>query len=98
MDVDSLTEVFAEKLPVTDGLYQGTVSSDEGDFIEDNARNTWVDWCGSAFWTAFGPFLSEADGQRPTVEFSDRLFSDEGLADTAVSVNVGICGSSRMWG
>ena len=32
VDVDSLTEVFAEKLPVTDGFYQGKVSSDDGGF------------------------------------------------------------------
>ena len=56
VDVDSLTEVFAEKLPVADGFYQGTVSSDERDFsdpddgfIEDNERNTWADWFGCAF-------------------------------------------------
>ena len=43
VDVDSLAEVFAEELLVTDGFYQGTVSSVEGDFsdpddgsIEDN--------------------------------------------------------------
>ena len=94
VDVDSLAEVFAEELLVTDGFYQGTVSSVEGDFsdpddvsIEDNERNTWEDWCGSAFWTAFGAFPSESDGSRPMVAFSDRLFSEEGLADTAVSVH-----------
>ena len=94
MDLDPLTGVFAEKLPVTNGFYQGTVSSDEGDFsdpddgsIEDYEKNTWADWYGSAFWTAFGAFPSEADGPRPAVMFSDRLFSEEELADTAVSVH-----------
>ena len=95
VDVDSLAEVFVEKIPVTDGFYQGTVSSGEGDIsdpddgsIEDNERNTWADWCDSAFWTAFSTFPSEADGPQPTVAFSDGLlFSEEGLADTAVSVH-----------
>ena len=49
--------------------------------------NTWADWCDSAFWTAFSTFPSEADGPQPTVAFSDGLFSEEGLADTAVSVH-----------
>ena len=34
VDVNSLAEVFAEELPVTDGFYQGTVSWDEGDFSD----------------------------------------------------------------
>ena len=90
VDVDSLAEVFAEKR----FFYQGTVSSDEGDIsdpddgsIEDNERNTWADWCDSAFWTAFSTFPSEADGPQPTVAFSDGLFSEEGLADMAASVH-----------
>ena len=56
VDVDSLTGGFAEKLPITDGLYQGTVSSDVGYFsdpydgsVEDYEKNTWADWWGSAF-------------------------------------------------
>ena len=75
-------------------FYQGTVSSDEWNIsdpddgsIEDNERNTWADWCDSVFWTAFSTFPSEADGPQPTVAFSDGLFSEEGLADTAVSVH-----------
>ena len=57
---------------------------DEGS-IEDDERNIWADWCDSAFWTAFGTFPSEADGPQPTVAFSDGLFSDEVLADSAGS-------------
>ena len=49
--------------------------------------NTWADWCDSAFEMAFGTFPSEADGTRPVVMFSDHLFTDEELADTAVSVH-----------
>ena len=50
-------------------------------------NNTWADWCGSAFETAFGAFLPEADGTQPAVMFSDRLFSEQELADTVVSVH-----------
>ena len=63
VDVDSFTEAFAEELPVTDDFYQGMVSSDEGDFsdpddgsIEDYEKNTWADWCGSAFGLHLAPF------------------------------------------
>ena len=59
---------------------------DEGS-IEDDERNTWADWCNSAFWTAFGTFPSEADGPQPTVAFSDGLFSEEVVADSAGSVH-----------
>ena len=62
------------------------INLDEGS-IEDNERNTWADWCDSAFWTSFPTFPSEADGPQPTVAFSDGLFSEEVLADTAVSVH-----------
>ena len=55
--------------------------------IEDDERKTWRDWCDSAFWTAFGTFPSAADGPQPTVAFSDRLFSEEVLTYSAVSVH-----------
>ena len=37
--------------------------------------------------TAFGAFPPEADGTRPAVMFSDRLFPEEELADLVVSVH-----------
>ena len=94
VDVDSMTGGFTEKLPDTDDFYQGIVSSDEEDFsepddgsVEDFEKNTWADWYGSVFGTAFGVFPSEADGPQPAVMFSDCLFSEEELADTVVSVH-----------
>ena len=60
--------------------------------------NTWADWCGSAFWTAFGVLPSEADGSRPMVAFSDRLFLEEELADTAVTANMLSANSYWKWG
>ena len=84
----------AEKLANTDDICHELVSSDEADFsepddgsVEDFERNTWADWCGSAFETAFGAFPPAADDTQPTVMFSNRLFSDEELADTVVSVH-----------
>ena len=54
--------------------------------VGDLEMNTWADWCGSAFETAFGAFPSEPADTRPAVMFSNHLFSDEELADTVVSV------------
>ena len=61
VDVDSVMEGFAEKLPGSGDFYQEMVSSDEEDFsesddgsVENFENNTWTDWCGSAFETAFG--------------------------------------------
>ena len=64
---DSVMGDFAEQLPGTDNIYQDLVSSDDADFSEpddgsvgDLEMNTWADWCGSAFETAFGAFPPEA--------------------------------------
>ena len=72
----------------------GTVLSEEGDIsdsddesIEDRERNSWVDWCNSAFGNGFSTFPSDADDPQPMVVFSDKLFSDEVLADTPVLVH-----------
>ena len=67
------------------GAWVPVYEPDDGS-VENFEKNTWADWCGSAFGTAFGAFPSEADGPRTAVMFSDRLFSEEELADTAVSV------------
>ena len=91
-DVDFMMGGFAEKLPGTGDIYQELVSSDDEDFSEpddgsvgDLEMNTWADWCGSAFETAFGAFPPEA-ADTPAVMFSNRLFSEEQLADAVVSV------------
>ena len=52
------------------------INLDEGS-IGDRERNTWADWCDSAFRIGFRTFLSDADDLQPTVAFSDKLFSDE---------------------
>ena len=46
-----------------------------------------MDWCDSAFRIGSSTFPSDTDDPQPTVEFSDKLFSEEVLADTPVSVH-----------
>ena len=56
------------------------------DQLENRERNTWADWCDSAFRIGFSTFLLDADDPQPTVAFRDGLFSVEVLADAPVSV------------
>ena len=85
----TLSETVAVGSPNIRGetmLNKDIINLNEG-FSDDDERNTWADWCDSAFWTAFGTFPSEADGPQPMVAFSDGLLSEEVLADTAVTVH-----------
>ena len=61
-------------------------NQDEGS-IEDGERNTWADWCDSAFGIGFSTFPSDAGDPQPTVAFSVGLFSDEVLANMPISVH-----------
>ena len=63
---------------------EGNISDSDGGSIEDRERDTWEDWCDSAFRNGFSTFPSNTDDPQPTVVFSDKLFSDEVLADTPV--------------
>ena len=77
------------------GLYDCETILDEDEDIRnlvegsigDSERNTWVDWCDSAFRIGFSTFPSDAGDPQPTVALSDELFSDEVLADTPVSAH-----------
>ena len=80
VDVDSLAEIFAEELLVTDGFYQGTVSSVAGDFsdpddgsVEDN------EYLGGLVWFCILDCIWRF-GSWPMVAFSDRLFSEGGVS------------------
>ena len=66
--------------------YQGSDirNSDDGSF-EIRERNSWVDWCNSAFRNGIGTFPSEDNDPQPMVVFNDKLFSDDVLANTSVS-------------
>ena len=77
------------------GVYDyGTILYEEGDIrnsddgsIEIRERNSWVDWCNSAFRNGISTFPSDADDPQLMVVFNDKLFSDDVLADKSVSVH-----------
>ena len=91
VDVDSLTEAFAEDVQDTDD-FQRIVSSDEEDFGDPD--NGSIDglldltpvcqtlWCNSRDVLDTGNVDS-----RPVVMFSDHLFTEEELADMFVTVH-----------
>ena len=58
-------------------------NSDNGS-IEIREKNSWVDWCNSAFRNGISTFPLEGDDP---VVFNDKLFSDDVLADMSVSVH-----------
>ena len=76
------------------GYYEyGTNLNEEGDVgslddgsIVDRERNTWLEWCDSAFRNGLGTIPLDADGPHPMVVFPDELCSDEDWADMSVSV------------
>ena len=56
--------------------------------VEDRERDTWKDWCNSAFLrNGYGAFPPDTEDPLPTVLFSDKLFSDEDIADMPVLDN-----------
>ena len=72
----------------------GTILVEEADIrnsddrsIDDRERNSWVDWCNSAFRNGISTFHSDADDPQPLVVFNDRLFSNDVLVDTSVSIH-----------
>ena len=86
--VEVLESVAVVSPTIWGGGGHATDSSNIGEgSIEDHERSTWTDWCGSAFFTACGTFPSAAVDSQPTVVFRDKLFSEEILTDSAVSVH-----------
>ena len=83
-NVQSCSDTYDSGMASSD---EGNISDPDGGSIEDSERNTWEDWCGSAFWNGFSTFPSDTDDPQPTVVFRDNLFSNEVLADTPVSVH-----------
>ena len=72
----------------------GTILVEEGDIrhsddqsIDDHERNSWVDWCNSAFRNGISTFPSNADDPQPMVMFNDELFSDDVLTNTSASIH-----------
>ena len=64
---------------------EGDVGSSDDGSIVDRERNTWLEWCDSAFRNGLGTIPLDADGPHPMV-FPDELCSDEVWADMSVSV------------
>ena len=67
--------------------YEGDISDSDCGSVEDRERDTWEDWCESAFRNGYSAFPPETDDPLPTVVFSDKLFSDEDIADMPMSDN-----------
>ena len=83
-NVRSCSETYDRGMALYD---EGNISDLDGGSIEDRERDTLEDWCNSAFWNGFSTFPSDADDPQLTVVFSDKLFSDEVVADMPVSVH-----------
>ena len=65
--------------------YEGDISDSDCGSVKDRERDTWEDWCESAFQNGYGAFPPDTEDPLPTVVFSDKLFSDEDPADMPVS-------------
>ena len=61
--------------------YEGDLSDLDCGSVEDCERDTWDDWCDSAFCDGYGGFPSDADDTQPPVVFSDQLFWDDDIAE-----------------
>ena len=67
--------------------YEGDISDSDCGSVQDRERDTWEDWCDSAFRNEYGTFPPDMDEMLSTVVLSDKLFSDEDMADMPVSQN-----------
>ena len=70
---------------VTDGdgvalYYEGDLGDSDCGSTGDRERETWDDWCDSAFHNGYG-FPPDADDPQPPVMFSDQLFWDDDIAE-----------------
>ena len=72
----------------TDG--DGLAFCCEGDLSDSDCgsagareRDTWEDWCDSAFRSGYGGFPSDVDDPQPPVVFSNQLFWDDNIAETS---------------
>ena len=61
--------------------YEGDLSYSDCGSVEDRERDTWEDWCDSAFQNGYGGFLLDTNDPLPLVVFSGQLFWDEDIAE-----------------
>ena len=74
----SSNEIYGDGAAVP---YEGDVSDSDCESVEDRERDTWEDWCGSAFRNGYGGFPPDTDDSLPPVVFSTQLFWDEDMAE-----------------
>ena len=63
--------------------YEGDISDSDCGSVEDRERDTWEDWCHSAFRNGYGGFPPDTDDPLPPVVFSSQLFWDEDIAEAS---------------
>ena len=61
--------------------YEGDISDSDCGSVEDREKNTWEEWCDSAFRNGYGGFSLDTDDPLPPVVFSGKLFWDEDIAE-----------------
>ena len=72
----------------TDG--EGVAFCCEGDLSDSDCesawareRDTWEDWCDSAFRSGYGDFPPDVEDPQPPVVFSNQLFWNDDIAETS---------------
>ena len=84
-DVSRVAESPIQQAPgVTDGdgvafCYEGDLGDSDCGSTGDLERDTWEDWCDSAFHNGYGGF--PPDDPQPPVMFSNQLFWDDAIAE-----------------
>ena len=61
--------------------YEADLSDSNDGSVEIRERDTWENWCDSAFRNGYGGFPLDTDDPLPPVVFSDQLFWDEDIAE-----------------
>ena len=61
--------------------YEGDLCDSDCGSVEDRERDTWEDWCDSAFRNGYGGFHPDNDDPLPPVVFSGHLFWDKDIAE-----------------
>ena len=63
--------------------YEGDIGDSDCGSVEDCERDTWDDWCDSAFHDGYGGFFPDVVGAYPPVVFSDPLLWENDMAESS---------------
>ena len=63
--------------------YDGDLGDSDCGSVEDRERDTWDDWCDSAFHNGYGDFFPDDAGAYPPVVFSDPLLWENDIAESS---------------